>query len=185
VRRRGSRSEANDGISGAVGDPASAGGAREAAGSSGVLIGMMDDPSLGAVPLPSQTAAVTGRRCPCGTGLTYEECCGPRHDGTTPPATAEQLMRSRYSAFAVGDAGYLLATWHATTRPAVLELDDGVRWVGLDVLDAVGGSLFDAEGAVEFRAHHVRDRARGSQHERSRFVREAGRWWYVDGVALP
>jgi SEC-C motif-containing protein len=94
-------------------------------------------------------------------------------------------MRSRYSAFAVGDAGYLLATWHATTRPAALELDDGVRWVGLDVLGTVGGSLFDVEGVVEFRAHHVRGRTRGSQHERSRFVREAGRWWYVDGVALP
>jgi uncharacterized protein YchJ len=57
------------------------------------------------------------RRCPCGTGLPYAECCRPLHDGTGTAASAEQLMRSRYSAFAVGDPAYLLATWHPTTRP--------------------------------------------------------------------
>ena len=71
---------------------------------------------------------MANRRCPCGTGLPYDECCGPLHAGATPAATAEQLMRSRYSAFAVGDAAYLLATWHPSTRPPALELDPGVRW---------------------------------------------------------
>jgi SEC-C motif-containing protein len=121
------------------------------------------------------------RRCPCGTGLPYAECCGPLHDGTTTAATAEQLMRSRYSAFAVGDPAYLLATWHPSTRPRTLTLDDDVRWTGLDVLATTGGSMLATEGTVEFRAHH---RA-GGQHERSRFVREGGRWFYVDGVSLP
>src|SRR3712207_8451687 len=63
------------------------------------------------------------RRCPCGTGLPYAECCGRLHDGTATAGTAEQLMRSRDSAFAVGDPAYLLATWHPSTRPPSLDLD--------------------------------------------------------------
>jgi SEC-C motif-containing protein len=128
---------------------------------------------------------VRPRRCPCGTGLPYAECCGRLHDGTATAATAEQLMRSRYSAFAVGDPAYLLATWHSTTRPQTLDLDPDVRWTGLEVLGTTGGGLLAAEGTVEFRASHVVDGARGAQHENSRFVREDGRWRYLDGVALP
>jgi SEC-C motif-containing protein len=116
--------------------------------------------------------------------VPYTECCGPLHDGTTTAATAERLMRSRYRAFAVGDPAYLLATWHESTRPGALTLDDDVRWTGLDVLSTTGGSMFATEGTVEFRAHHVRDGRAGAQHENSRFVREGGRWFYVDGVAL-
>ena len=91
-------------------------------------------------------------------------------------------MRSRYSAFALGDAAYLLATWHPTTRPRTLELDPTVRWTGLDVLATTGGSVFEAAGTVEFRAHHMVDGRSGSQHEVSRFVREGGQWQYLDGV---
>lgn len=127
---------------------------------------------------------MTGR-CPCGTGLTYPECCGRRHDGSAPAGTAEQLMRSRYSAFVVGDAGYLLATWHPDTRPPSLELDDGTRWLGLDVLATEGGGLLAAEGTVEFRASYRAAGRRGAQHERSRFTKVGGRWHYLDGVALP
>ena len=93
-------------------------------------------------------------------------------------------MRSRYSAFVVGDAGYLLATWHPATRPRTLDLDPAVRWTGLDVLATTGGSLLATEGTVEFRAHHVVDRAAGAQHELSRFLREGGRWLYLDGRSL-
>ena len=124
------------------------------------------------------------RRCPCGTGLPYAECCGPLHDGTTTAGTAEQLMRSRYSAFALGDPAYLLATWHTSTRPRTLELDPAVRWTGLDVLATTGGTLLAAEGTVEFRAHHLAGGSAGDQHERSRFVREDGAWRYLDGVSL-
>lgn len=94
-------------------------------------------------------------------------------------------MRSRYSAFAVGLPDYLLRTWHPSTRPAWLELDDDVRWTGLDVLATTGGSLLAAEGTVEFRAHYVRDREAGVQHENSRFVREDGVWRYLGGISLP
>jgi SEC-C motif domain protein len=127
---------------------------------------------------------VAPRRCPCGTGLPYAECCGRLHDGAATVATAEQLMRSRYSAFAAGDAAYLLATWHPRTRPRSLDLDADVRWTGLEVLATSGGSLLEVEGAVEFRASYVVDRRAGAQHERSRFAREGGQWRYVDGVAL-
>ncbi len=124
------------------------------------------------------------RRCPCGTGLPLAECCGRLHEGEATAATAEQLMRSRYSAFAVGDAAYLLATWHPTTRPRSLDLDRDVRWTGLDVLATTGGSLLASEGTVEFRAHYVVRRTAGAQHENSRFVRDGGQWRYLDGVSL-
>ena len=115
--------------------------------------------------------------CPCGRGLPYEQCCGPAHQGT-PPATAEALMRSRYSAFALDDDAYVLSSWHPGTRPAAVEPDPHLLWVGLDILESSGGGMFDAEGVVEFRAHY-RDRGkRGDMVERSRFVRHDGRWVY-------
>jgi SEC-C motif-containing protein len=116
--------------------------------------------------------------CPCGTGERYAACCGPLHRGDEAAATAEALMRSRYSAFAVGDVAYLRSSWHASTRPARLEVDPSLRWLGLEVLHAQGGML-DTAGVVEFRARHDR----GVLHERSRFVREGGRWLYLDGTS--
>lgn len=140
---------------------------------------------MNGVPSGWETAAVAPRRCPCGSGLSYPECCGRLHDGTATAATAEQLMRSRYSAFAVGDPAYLLATWHTSTRPSTLDLDPDVRWTGLEVLATSGGALLAAEGTVEFRAHWLAGGRPGAQHERSRFTREDGAWRYLDGVSLP
>jgi SEC-C motif domain protein len=133
---------------------------------------------------PGHTGPVRPPACPCGTGLPTDECCGRLLEGRAAAASAEQLMRSRYTAFALGDAGHLLATWHPSTRPPGLDLDPGVRWTGLDVLATSGGTLLAAAGTVEFRAHYVHGGRRGSQHERSRFVREDGRWFYLDGVSL-
>jgi SEC-C motif-containing protein len=93
-------------------------------------------------------------------------------------------MRSRYSAFALGDAGYLLATWHPASRPRTLHLDRDVRWTGLDVLGTTGGSMLSSEGTVEFRAHYIGDNGAGVQHENSRFAREGGQWRYLDGMAV-
>lgn len=129
---------------------------------------------------------MTAARCPCGTGLTYDECCGPWHAGGRAP-TAEHLMRSRFSAFALGDAAYLLRTWHPSTRPATLELDPELRWYRLDVLRTERGGLLDREGVVEFRAHYRSPGGAGSQAEVSRFRREGGaggaggEWLYLDG----
>lgn len=111
----------------------------------------------------------------------FGSCCGPVISGAIAP-TAVRLMRSRFTAFAIGDAGHLLRTWHPSTRPARLELDGEVRWQRLDILEVAGGGPFDTTGVVEFEAHHRRDDVRGSLRERSRFVREDRSWLYVDGV---
>lgn len=113
--------------------------------------------------------------CPCGSGTTYELCCGLLHRGGKTAATAEQLMRSRYSAFVVGDAGYLLRTWSARTRPPSLHLD-AIEWTGLEILATTAGTAFHSEGTVEFRASY----AGGSQQENSFFTREGGDWVYVE-----
>lgn len=123
-------------------------------------------------------------RCPCGTGDSYTDCCGRWHAGAAAP-TAVALMRSRYTAFALGDAAYLRSTWHRSSRPATLELDGDVQWRRLEIVDSVAGGPFDQDGIVEFRAHHRSGPARGVLHERSTFTREGGRWWYVDGVLVP
>jgi SEC-C motif-containing protein len=88
-------------------------------------------------------------------------------------------MRSRFSAFAVGDVAYLLRSWHPATRPSRLELDPAQEWVRLEILGTVEGGPFHAEGSVEFRAHY-RDGGRAdSLHENSRFVRDSGAWVYL------
>src|SRR5689334_18755202 len=128
-------------------------------------------------PAPARVHSPTAP-CPCGLDASYGDCCGALHQGRAAATTAEQLMRSRYAAFAVRDAAYLLRTWHSTTRPPELSLDAGIRWTGLDVLGGTGGSAFHSEGTVEFRAHYVLDGAEGDQYENSRFTREGGAWVY-------
>lgn len=120
---------------------------------------------------------MTMRSCPCGLPAPYEGCCGRFHSSAATALTAEALMRSRYSAFAKGDTGYLLRTWHPRTRPGRLELDPGMRWTGLEILDTVDGSAFHPTGVVEFRASY----RGGELRERSRFERVEGLWVYVDG----
>jgi SEC-C motif-containing protein len=91
-------------------------------------------------------------------------------------------MRSRYSAFVVGDADYLLRTHHPSTRPSVLDLDPNVRWYRLDILGRSGGGVLDTEGEVEFRASYRAGGEAGDQHERSRFVRDRGAWSYISAL---
>ena len=92
-------------------------------------------------------------------------------------------MRSRYTAFAVGNVDHLNRTWHPTGRPARLELDPDQRWTGLEILRTTGGGFLHTEGTVEFRARYTFDGDEDVMHERSRFVRVDGRWVYLD--ALP
>jgi SEC-C motif-containing protein len=91
-------------------------------------------------------------------------------------------MRSRYSAFVVGDAAYLLRTHHPSTRPAALDLDPSIRWYRLDILGRTRGGVLDTEGEVEFRASYKVNGEVGEQHERSAFVRDTGAWSYVSAV---
>lgn len=91
-------------------------------------------------------------------------------------------MRSRYSAFALGLAPYLLESWHVSSRPAALELDPDLRWIRLVIERAEAGGPFDSEGSVVFTAIARSPQGRLEQRERSRFVREAGRWYYLNGT---
>lgn len=116
--------------------------------------------------------------CPCGTGASYDECCGPLHRNERQADGVEQLMRSRYSAYAVGATDHLFRTWHPRTRPEDVVPDGNLTWTGLEVLAAAEDG--DA-GTVEFRAHWTWNEQQGALHERSRFARRAGRWVYVDG----
>ncbi len=118
--------------------------------------------------------------CPCASGGSFGACCGPVLEGTAAP-TAQALMRSRYTAYAVGDPDHLFRSWHPRTRPDDVVLDADLRWEGLEVLSVVDGGAGDDTGEVEFVA-----RARGRDgvvvlQETSRFARRAGRWTYVDG----
>lgn len=109
-------------------------------------------------------------------------CCQPLHDGHAPAASAEALMRSRYSAYVLGLRDYLLASWHPDTRPGMLALDDtpGLRWLGLKVKRHVDGG--DDTAVVEFVARYKVGGAPAERlHEVSRFVRIDGRWVYVEG----
>ena len=119
--------------------------------------------------------------CPCGSGEPFSRCCRAVHRGERQAVTAEQLMRARYSAYAVGDLDYVWQSWHPSTRPAALSRADGLTWVGLTVLDTVAGRPGDESGEVEFQAHYRRGTRTGTLHERSRFAVRARRWLYVDG----
>ena len=113
--------------------------------------------------------------------VAYTNCCGRYvdHFDTTPAPDAEHLMRSRYSAFVRERADYLLATWHPSKRPESLTFDVGAKWLGLDVRSHQPTGADTAE--VEFVARYRVAGQAVRLHERSRFVRENGRWMYVDG----
>jgi SEC-C motif domain protein len=118
--------------------------------------------------------------CYCGLGKQYAACCGRLHSGAENAASAKALMRSRYSAYVLRLANYLLATWHPDTRPSELDLSaDDTKWLGLEVKKHALQD--DTHATVEFVARY-RIAGRGHRlHELSRFIREDGHWYYVDG----
>lgn len=120
--------------------------------------------------------------CPCGSGKSYNQCCRLYHDGKAAPTT-ESLMRSRYTAYVLRNGAYLHRSWHPTTRPnkkSLLQLTP-TDWQGLTVVRTEQGSEQDANGIVEFIAHYQEAGIAQQLHETSRFVREAGKWYYVNG----
>jgi SEC-C motif-containing protein len=127
-----------------------------------------------------KNALVAHAACPCDSGQPYGDCCGPWHAGLATGVAAptpEALMRSRYSAYVLGLIDYLLATWHPSTSPGELALSP-VKWLGLEVRHA---QATGEAGVVEFVARY-RENGRGVRmQEVSRFVREEGRWFYIDG----
>lgn len=120
--------------------------------------------------------------CCCGSGSAYARCCA-RYHGGVPAPDAPTLMRSRYAAFVKLNAPYLLASWHATTRPKSVSFEPGMKWLGLKVVASreTGTGTAEVEFIARFR---VGGGSAGRHHELSRFVFEDGRWFYVDGDLL-
>ena len=119
--------------------------------------------------------------CPCGSNKPFTACCALYIDRDAPAPTAEALMRSRYTAYTQLREDYLLATWHTSIRPASLDLaaDAATKWIGLEVKRY---EQQDTDHAiVEFVARYKVNGRAHRLHEVSRFVREDGRWFYVDG----
>ena len=138
-------------------------------------------------PAAGRSEQAEAAACPCGRvdrsrrPLAFAGCCGPYLAAEAPPAApdAESLMRSRYTAYVLARVDYLLVTWHASQRPHSLELPAGLKWLGLEVRAC--RILADDRAEVEFVARSAQNGRATRLHETSRFVREAGRWFYVDG----
>lgn len=128
--------------------------------------------------------------CPCGSQKLQTVCCGPYVQGTATAPTAEALMRSRYTAFCLGQVDYLIATQHPRRRHrqdrAILSHTiQTTTWLGLTIVATRQGQPQQTQGVVEFVAHFQNLDGTGQLHERSRFLQEQGQWFYVDGDILP
>jgi SEC-C motif domain protein len=119
--------------------------------------------------------------CPCGSGAELAGCCGPFHARAAAAPTAEALMRSRYSAYALGDEGYLRWSWHPDHCPDELMVGGDEEWLGLRLVATRAGGVADERGVVEFVARFRSGASDHSLHEVSRFVRLDGRWVYLKG----
>ncbi len=124
--------------------------------------------------------------CPCGSGLEYSLCCQPYLRGESLPLTPARLMRSRYCAYVMRDADYLVATWHPQRRYETLKADisasfTGTQWLGLTVFEEADGQD-DNEGYVSFVARFKDQHRESAILERSRFLKESGQWYYVEGT---
>ena len=124
--------------------------------------------------------------CPCGSPRPFDDCCRPFLDGTRRPETAEQLMRSRYSAFTRVEMDYIRETTLPKRRADLDEAAtrawaEGSEWLGLEILAVDGGGPDDDSGTVEFQASYEQDGEEELHHERSTFLRQDGRWYFVEG----
>ena len=124
--------------------------------------------------------------CYCGSDKSFADCCEPLISGVRQATTAEELMRSRYSAYATAAVDYIVDTTHPDKRD---ELDrNGIstwaeqsQWEGLEIVAVEGGAADDTEGQVEFIAHYTQKHNRLRHHERASFSKQDGRWYFADG----
>lgn len=125
--------------------------------------------------------------CPCGKNIDYNDCCGAIHLSKSKAETAEDLMRSRYTAFTLADGDYLMKSHHSSTRPlsekkAIVKWAKSVKWIKLEILNTTKGLENDTEGTVEFKAYFETKGKEQFIHENSTFVREANKWVYLGMV---
>lgn len=129
------------------------------------------------------TITKTQETCLCGSGIVYGDCCGLYHSGAQIPVTAELLMRSRFTAYALRNVDYLLATWEAGKEPEVIDFSkETADWQSLQIINTKKGGAKDSKGMVEFKAFYRQDGIDYFMHEISRFVKAGQRWLYLDGV---
>ena len=115
--------------------------------------------------------------------MAYGQCCEPYHSGVKLPATAEELMRSRYSAYVLRNGIYLQDTWEQSGRPKAIDFSkETIEWLRLEIIDIKKGSLKDTKGVVAFKAYFMQDGAECVMNEISRFTKLNGRWFYLDGI---
>ena len=129
------------------------------------------------------------KRCHCDSTLPFSRCCGPIIAGATQAVSAKQLMRSRFSAFCSGNIDYLMASHHPSQRRdddrgQLAATLNQCQWLELSIIDCQQGSADQQQGEVEFIASYRRDGQLAQLHERSRFVREQGQWFYLHGDIL-
>ncbi|MFC2110085.1 YchJ family protein [Bacteroidota bacterium] len=122
--------------------------------------------------------------CACGSGKEYKCCCGPIHSGKEKAKTAEELMRSRYTAFTKADGNYLMRSYHSSTRPLsekkeIVRWAKSVTWLSLVIISKSKGEINDAEGTVEFKASFLENGVVKVIYENSYFSKEKGCWLYV------
>ena len=127
---------------------------------------------------------MTLMKCPCGTGKSYADCCAKPHQNRLNAKTAEELMRSRYTAFVMHNGDYLMESHHSVTRKQISKQEiiawaKSVNWIKLEVLNTSMGGERDMEGTVEFKAHFKEGKIARYIHEHSKFVREYGQWVYI------
>lgn len=130
------------------------------------------------------------KNCYCCSGKNFAECCQPFLEGTAKPPTAEQLMRSRYSAYVTVNIDYLLKTTHPSTRKfhdseTIKQWAKSSSWQKLEIISTNEGREKDKKGKVEFKAYYLdSDLQPNTHHEHSNFVKELGKWFFVDGKVV-
>jgi len=121
--------------------------------------------------------------CRCGSHLQYDSCCSVFHEKTKTPKTAESLMRSRFTAYAMQNEAYLLDTWEASKRPEEINFsNENAVWTKLDIIKTKKGGEKDSKGIVEFKAYYSQEGDEYLMNEISRFTKSSGRWLYLDGL---
>jgi SEC-C motif domain protein len=128
--------------------------------------------------------------CPCGSGRAYDECCGPYITGKAKPATAEALMRARYSAYEKKAIDFIVDTClideeHGIDKEGTKRWSEKSSWLGLKIMNTEKGAASDDEGVVEFKAEYVLDGLREKHHEKAYFQKKDGSWLYVEGEIIP
>jgi SEC-C motif domain protein len=128
--------------------------------------------------------------CPCGSDRPYQDCCGPYISGKAKPATAEALMRSRYTAYANKAIDYIVDTClrdedHGIDIEATKRWSEKSTWLGLKILKTEKGGPSDEDGMVEFKATYVLDGLRENHHEKAAFVKREGAWLFAEGEVIP